>query len=305
MKMQDKDDKKHPPKKIFFHNSEPESINDKKNSIRHKKSDFSDLPLNLSYFGSAKNKAQQFQQKVLSAGNNTEKIIKSIIEIADDLEWYDMSERIKKLTIKLEGDNGMDSDNKETNDGNYFTIQSIKKVGYLTLQNKVDQDIDSSQTPELDIDIQKEFESIFHNLENHVNSRPEQLIKVALNAVNALESKHFLLTNLLESLKKGDNYYETMKRFKDLGITNLEIPETSNENDKTVKGKGKAIFRLKNAIKKFVLALYQIIVNAIKSIPNFVKLKPRIGVTGWFPSLSFEIEGDSVTIQAFYELLTD
>lgn len=240
---------------------------------------------------------KRFKENIEAAGRSFQSINEAIIEYANSLQLdADSIARILKRS-------GTMNDKKtENNDNDYFIDQSLNNLELELIRHK--QKIAESSVEEIDVDLLTEFENIFINLKEFSGSRPEKLVSIALSSVNSLERKHFLLSNLLESLKKGDNYYDTLNRFNNLGITNIKMPEPKKEKKYNIEGKGSGILASMKSLKNFALALYQVIINSIKSIPSFIKLKPRVGVSGMFPSISFEIEGSSVTIQKFYELLS-
>ncbi len=58
-----------------------------------------------------------------------------------------------------------------------------------------------------------------------------------------------------------------------------------------------------NGLQRVALTVIEIVTNAIKMIPKLVEIKPSLvlGWTGPFPSvsLSFDLEADLISIQAF------
>ncbi|HXO27485.1 MAG TPA: hypothetical protein VOA80_09095 [Thermoanaerobaculia bacterium] len=128
---------------------------------------------------------------------------------------------------------------------------------------------------------------------------PEEVLARGFEALGKVEARQFVIQNILESVKRGDSLNLTLRRFNQLGLTNLRLPLLDSESTGAEReGKsGLLLMRLLRWIGQFTHALFQIIINAIKAIPKFVALKPSIGVVGAFPSLTFALEGEAVTLR--------
>lgn len=148
---------------------------------------------------------------------------------------------------------------------------------------------------------------------------PEKILSKALSCLNKVEQKRFLMENLIEGVKRGENLGDLTKRYEHLGLM------TRNEN-KDSEGKILAppapvtpIINARNSpntggflmgiftgvLRNVARRLMAIVTVAIRSIPHFVKIVPIVGIAGVFPTLSFSFEADDMSLQDLWELLID
>ena len=227
---------------------------------------------------------------------------KNLKSVNSAISEYVKETQSEKYFQQEQEDNKMENKIFNSEENDYFITQNIKEIELTKLRNKLS--INESPIKEIDIDIQEEIENIYENLIKASSGKPENLIKVAMSALDSTERKYFILSNLIEDLKKGQSYSDTIKKYNSVGITNIEVEDSNDEQNNKTSKKGPAILRTIGSLKKLAHALYQIIINSIKSIPSLVKLKPRVGMSGMFPTISFELEGSSVSIQKFFDLLS-
>jgi hypothetical protein len=173
---------------------------------------------------------------------------------------------------------------------------------------------------------------------------PKAVLARTLHALGRTEAKHFVLQNLLEQLKRGERTEDALRRFAALGLaesppssgtTVLAEPATAAAPDAAnpaaaasvaeggaeapdqspaarpapvEPGRGGILQCVLGALKRAAYTLGGIAVNAAKHIPALLKLKPKpiIGITGAFPSLSFQfdIEMDGISIQELFRVLS-
>jgi len=164
-------------------------------------------------------------------------------------------------------------------------------------------------------DQQKAFDEILQDLYDE-KPEPAVILKKALASLSKVDERRFVLTNLLEAFKRGENVVKTLRKYRELGYTGVDVDavnpykpdpnsafENSAENSSFKRDLGVYVQRLGKKLNKFALALMQVVVNAMKAIPMFVGVKPSIGMVGPVPSLSFELEGEAVNLSELFEVL--
>jgi hypothetical protein len=246
----------------------------------------------------AKDPDTRFLENFKKAKGSDKEKIKAIIEYLQDIE---LLEPFLKL-LSPKGKNNMQDQNNEGSGNGFVTDSCIDRLENKTLKNKAR--IKDSPIKEVDNDLQALFEKILEEIKAHRDYNPEKQLSVALSAIDKLDKKQFILSNLLEQLKKGEDYYKILERFNKLGLSDIKIPNKKDRNE-NIKGRGRAILdsiKSSGGIKK---TLYQLVINFITSIPSFIKLKPRIVFTaGFIPSISFDIESTGHTMQEIFNLWT-
>lgn len=156
----------------------------------------------------------------------------------------------------------------------------------------------------------------FENELDQINSElhaevpdPEVLIWRCVSALNRLEKSHFLMSNLIEAVKRDESLQNVLIRYQHLEIFSSEngrlTEETRNSPWLSNRGAGALLEILRNGLKKVAFTVMEIFCNALKCIPKFIALRPKpsIGLSGPFPtiSLQFDIEAESVTIHELLE----
>ncbi len=136
--------------------------------------------------------------------------------------------------------------------------------------------------------------------------RPDQVFRHALEGLDRIEAQRFLVENLLESVKRGESISKVLSRYKNLGLLKATaVPEgkagtADAQEDGTAIGP--ALMRRKKGIRRIVTDVIHIAINALKSVPDWVEIKPHIHLLP-VPSLSFSIEGKGKTVQEIFEIL--
>ena len=131
--------------------------------------------------------------------------------------------------------------------------------------------------------ILEDISKLFENLKNQVvlSKSSEEVLKDMFSAMSAIDQKKFVLDNLLESLKKGDDPSTVLKVFKDIGIYELEtVPNNPGGNENYSKGLGKLLYSIRRLLggAKFAAAC------AAKKLTKSI----NIGLDNGFPSISLE-----------------
>jgi hypothetical protein len=138
--------------------------------------------------------------------------------------------------------------------------------------------------------------------------KAEQVLTKAMSALTDADRYQFLLTNLIEGLKRGDTPSKMIERYNEIGLTEIQIeppnpsgvmpnPPAIDPQHPPMKPVG-MIRRMLNGLASICAPLIKIAITVAKAISEHVKFKfkPIMGTTGFLPSLSFllepEIEGE-------------
>jgi hypothetical protein len=132
---------------------------------------------------------------------------------------------------------------------------------------------------------------------------PDSIFRAGLEAMEVIDAKRFVLDNLLEGLKRGDQPGALIERYRELGLLNRlppkatlsEIPSDADVTAEVLKGKG--------MLKRWGLVVAQIVVNAVRTIPKFVEIEPTISLVGPIPVVSFALKGKGMSIHSLFEAL--
>jgi hypothetical protein len=145
---------------------------------------------------------------------------------------------------------------------------------------------------------------------------PESVLKQSMSKLNDANRLELIVGNLLEGLKRGESLDALVARLRKLGLAPGETATQSSQA--TVHAKlddvhvqqsdGGFLYRALGKARKIGITLWRMSVNAIKTIPSFVKLKPKptFGFVGPIPtfSLTFELEPEGATLHELWELLS-
>ncbi|MBL7792406.1 MAG: hypothetical protein JNK77_08780 [Saprospiraceae bacterium] len=157
-------------------------------------------------------------------------------------------------------------------------------------------------------------------------SAPEFILKKALSHLRKVDQQKFVLENLLEGIKRGQDVSFLVETYQHLGLMTSPPPppDPNNPNQAPVAnsapyypplpvqptspspqdGKGSWLWNLiTGPLKRIATRLMSMITNAMRSIPHFIDIKPIVGFTGIFPSLSFQLETGDMNLHEFWELL--
>jgi hypothetical protein len=132
----------------------------------------------------------------------------------------------------------------------------------------------------------------------------ETIFRNAIEAMDIVEAKNFMLANLLEGLKRGEKEEQLISRFRTLGLLKKSaqpnVPKVG-EHDADVPAE---VNKGGSLLKRCGLALAQIAVNALKTIPKWVEIEPSITfVGGVLPSVSLALKGKGMTAHELFEAL--
>jgi hypothetical protein len=239
------------------------------------------------------------------AGGNYDKVKEAIFKYFGGFEEDELASKLDILERLKKMENQGNPENQDRQVfGSSYEIDLLKEKMENVIFRYKEKNKDSS-IEEVAGDLQNLMVGILEEVQANRYHSPTKQLSVALSALSKLEKREFVLSNMLEQLKKGEDYYKILERFNNLGITDIEIPEEQEEQTPNNEGKGSGIVRGLKALRDFGKAVVQIVISLINSIPDLIQLKPRIGVAGTFvPTISFEVEPKSQTAKQLYNLLT-
>jgi hypothetical protein len=137
---------------------------------------------------------------------------------------------------------------------------------------------------------------------------PQAVLRIGLSGMSRAEEKQFLVQNLLESVKRGNKLTDTINKYRELGLTDVDTEADSpayNPSAERAKN-GAFLNRLGRQIKRFAVRLLKIIVEALRLLGlEKAGIKPSLGLAAGMPSFSLEIDIEAVTIQEFLDILVD
>jgi hypothetical protein len=134
-------------------------------------------------------------------------------------------------------------------------------------------------------------------------------VKTTLAGLSRLEALGSLVQNLMEAVKNDESFSDTLDRYSKLRIINLPSP-INLEKDQKVNpwlssvGVWRILESIKDQFRRIILRLIGLLLNAIKTIPMFIEIKPTpsVGWSGFLPSFSLEVDC-SVQGASLHELI--
>jgi len=141
---------------------------------------------------------------------------------------------------------------------------------------------------------------------------PEQILKKAMSKLNDASRLELVASNLLEGVKEGKHLGELVKRYVELGLiqeaSSPPAASSGKQDPQLQRRDGSFLEKALGWARKIGTLVWRLGVNAVRTIPRFVKLKPRVrfGFVGPLPTLSldFELEADGLTLHELGDLLT-
>jgi hypothetical protein len=141
----------------------------------------------------------------------------------------------------------------------------------------------------------------------------EIVLKKALRSLERVQAFRFLTENLLEGVKRDQSLNNTMENYRVLGLLPADFParpeETKNSPWPSNWGVGGFLQKIMKGLKKLALNLMQLVINAMKAIPQLAELeiRPNIGMVGPFPALTvdFNLKAKGIAINELFETLVD
>jgi len=144
---------------------------------------------------------------------------------------------------------------------------------------------------------------------------PVSVFQKGLAALSNIDKERFVIENLLERVKQGYSLRDTIERYHRLGITDIDVSQIPFDSPTPLAGVdlpessiefGKLLQGIVQNLKKVATKIIQLLINAMKVIPKFIGIKPSIGFSGAFPTLSlqFDLQTESLTIYELFQDLT-
>jgi hypothetical protein len=132
-------------------------------------------------------------------------------------------------------------------------------------------------------------------------SSPRLVIQKGLEAFSKVEAKAFVIWNILESIKGGKSLSQTLKDYYDLGLTEVNPEQTPLGLHRPEPKDSVFLVGLLKTFKTVGEIILNLVVSAFRCSAEMVGVKPSVGVAGWFPTISFTFESESVTGKEVWE----
>jgi hypothetical protein len=175
-------------------------------------------------------------------------------------------------------------------------------------ENRLDSEIESMQAmPEADIPFYRPMiehvssllRSVLYALRSE--QEPEKVFAAAIGGLNRVEQEQFILENILESLKRGDELSAIMDRFQSLGLfeTNL-VPDAPPPSPVD---QGSFLMRLRMKLGKSAMVLAKVALSAARAAGKFVDVVPVVGFVGPVPTISLQLQPKGASVDEVLELV--
>ena len=112
---------------------------------------------------------------------------------------------------------------------------------------------------------------------------PDAMFRAGLEAMDIVDAKRFVLDNLLEGLKRGEEPNVLIERFQGLGLLGGKSPPAKRAQIDSDADVTADVLKCRGILKRTGLATMQIVANAVRSIPKFVEIEPTISFVGPVP----------------------
>ena len=157
--------------------------------------------------------------------------------------------------------------------------------------------LDKAASPVLQ-ELSNTIQQLVSNLDPARSIEPTEVFRAGLESMDAVDRGRFILDNYLEGLKRGESPSSLWERYKTLRLVQGSIEAPTQAEAATYDS-----LYGKSQLKRWGCAAAQIAMNAFKSIPAFVEIKPTFSLIGPVSVLSFELSGKGKSIKELFEML--
>ena len=170
--------------------------------------------------------------------------------------------------------------------------------------------LDPEASPELHAlyaDQQAMVGEVKHKLATHATDA-RLVLSGAIETLGMVEDARYVVENLTEGLKKGGRARELLTRTYDLGLSKVTLPKAvdrGKDAQEDPPNGGRWLKWMRKQLARVADTLIHLAINALRAIPDFVAVKPSLGIVTGFPMLSvqFELEANPLTIREIFDLL--
>jgi len=141
-------------------------------------------------------------------------------------------------------------------------------------------------------------------------NEPDKVFAAAMQGLNKMQQEQFILENILESLKRGENLPEVMSRFNKLGLVKNQedaapVNIADNESAAPYSRQGSFFMNLGKKIGRSSMILTKLAWAAAKAAGKFVEVVPVIGFVGPVPSVSLQLKPKGASVDELIELVME
>jgi hypothetical protein len=155
----------------------------------------------------------------------------------------------------------------------------------------------------LDDDLQNTLRGARESLEEKSKSDAEEVFQQALKSLNEVETKRFVIANVLESLKDGQLIKDILPRYAGMGLAPQAPPSSPSIDATNPLPMTQALLERKSLWERVTTTMAQIAVNAVKTVPKWVEIEPHFGFVGPVPTLGFTLKGKGMSVYELFEAL--
>jgi hypothetical protein len=141
------------------------------------------------------------------------------------------------------------------------------------------------------------------SLEENSICGAEVVFQQALKSLNEVEGKRFVIANVLESLKNGQSINMILPRYAGMGLV-PQFPPPTLIDETNPFATTQALLERKSLWERVTTSVAQIAVNAVKTVPKLVEIKPHFGLVGPVPTRGFTLKGKVVSVYELFEALS-
>jgi hypothetical protein len=152
----------------------------------------------------------------------------------------------------------------------------------------------------IDDELKRTLNEIREDLSNS-STGPESVFQRAVAGMSNAERKRFIIENAIEALKSGKSPTEVVNRFTALGLV---PPLAPNENviEEPMR-MTQALLERRSIWERVSLSIYQVAVNAVKTVPKWIEIEPHVGFVGPVPTITFGLKTKGMSAYEFLEAL--
>lgn len=150
---------------------------------------------------------------------------------------------------------------------------------------------------------------------------PDRVFAAAMRGLTKIQQEQFILENILEAIKRGEDLTDIMNRFERLGLlpegvaasgaqTNQETGETPATDPGRDQGEiagqdGGFFMGVRKKLGRSSMLLANVALNAARAAGKFVEVVPVIGFTGPFPTVSLQLQPKGASLDDLFEVVMD
>ena len=179
-------------------------------------------------------------------------------------------------------------------------LQHIQREALKTIELEArslttDQEAPPAGMTEVVGDVREMLNGVVEQISVLSSRDPELLFQHAIGSLSVLDARRFVIENLLEALKRGEDLHKAIHRFKSLGMVGGEPGDqpTILATPDDARRASSLLQRLRGACARGATSLVDLGAAALRRVPKWAEIEPQVQVLP-FPALSFGLKGKSM-----------